>query len=127
MSMRAGAFSGKVDTGFPQKMRPLKKFNFALVVLAASLAATAGFAREEGDKALGQYLSSECVTCHQITGRYEGIPPIVGWPNTTFIEIMGEYRAKKRANPIMQTIAVRLSEEEIAALAAYFGSLRPAN
>ena len=60
-------------------------------------------------------------------GRYEGIPPIVGWPDTIFIEIMGEYRAKKRANPIMQTIAVRLSEEEIAALAAYFGSLRPAN
>jgi cytochrome c553 len=97
------------------------------VVLAASLAATAGFARGEGDKALGQYLSFECVTCHQISGRYEGIPPIVGWPNTIFIEIMGEYRAKKRANPIMQTIAVRLSEEEIAALAAYFGSLRPAN
>ena len=37
-------------------------------------------ARGEGDKALGEYLSSECVTCHQITGRYEGIPPIVGWP-----------------------------------------------
>lgn len=102
-------------------------FNMAPVVLAASLAATAGFARGEGDKALGQYLSSECVTCHQISGRYEGIPPIVGWPNTVFIEIMGEYRAKKRANPIMQTIAVRLSEEEIAALAAYFGSLRPVN
>ena len=100
---------------------------FAPVVLAASLAATAGFAGGEGDRSLGQYLSSECVTCHQITGRYEGIPPIVGWPNTIFIEIMGEYRAKKRANPIMQTIAVQLSEEEIAALAAYFGSLRPVN
>jgi cytochrome c553 len=48
-------------------------------------------------------------------------------PKPVFIEIMGEYRAHKRANPIMQTIAVRLSEEEIAALAAYFGSLQPAN
>jgi cytochrome c553 len=127
MRMRAGAFSGQVGSGFPQKMRPRKKFNFAPVALAASLAATTGLARGEGDKALGQYLSSECVTCHQVTGRYEGIPPIVGWPDTIFIEIMGEYRAKKRANPIMHTIAVRLSEEEIAALAAYFGSLRPAN
>ena len=71
----------------------------------------------------GSILSSECVTCHQITGRYDGIPPIVGWPKPVFIEIMGEYRAKKRANPVMQTIAVRLTEEEIAALAAYFGSL----
>jgi cytochrome c553 len=106
-------------------MRMRAAISFAPIALAASLATAA--ARGEGDRALGEYLSSECVTCHQITGRYEGIPPIVGWPNTTFMEIMGEYRAKKRANPIMQTIAVRLSEDEIAALAAYFGSLRPAN
>lgn len=98
----------------------------APAAVAALLAVTA-LSRGEGDKALGEYLSSECVVCHQITGRYEGIPPIVGWPSTTFIEIIGEYRAKKRANPIMQTIAVRLSEEEIAALAAYFESLKPVN
>ena len=83
------------------------------------------FARAEGDKALGEYLSSECVACHQITGRHQGIPPIVGWPSATFIAIIGEYRAKKRDSPTMQTIAVRLSDEEVAALAAYFGSLQP--
>ena len=82
------------------------------------------FVRAEGDRTLGEYLSSECVACHQVTGRYEGIPPIVGWPSATFIAVMGEYRAGRRANPIMQTIAIRLSEEEIAALAAYFGSLK---
>jgi cytochrome c553 len=78
-----------------------------------------------GDRALGQYLSSECVTCHQLSGQFEGIPPIIGWPEATFIEIMDEYRTKKRENPIMQTIAGRLSKEEVAALAAYFGSLSP--
>jgi cytochrome c553 len=97
------------------------------VALTLVAAVTAPAARGEGDKALGQFLSSECVTCHQITGRHEGIPPIVGWPKSTFIKIMGEYRAKIRANPIMQTIATRLSEEEIAALAAYFGSVQPSN
>jgi cytochrome c553 len=75
------------------------------------------------DKAFGEYLSSECVTCHQLSGRYEGIPPIVGWPEPIFIEAMQDYRQKKRDNPIMQTVADRLSPEEIAALAAYFGSL----
>jgi cytochrome c len=80
-------------------------------------------AAAQGDKALGEYLSSECVTCHQITGKYEGIPPIIGWPEATFIAIMDEYRKKKRQNPIMQTIAGRFSADEIAALAAYFGSL----
>ena len=76
-----------------------------------------------GDKALGEYLSSECVTCHQVTGRYDGIPPIVGWPDASFIEIMNDYRHKRRDNPVMRTIAGRLSDEEIAALASYFGSV----
>lgn len=95
----------------------------AISLAAALLAATTGFARGEGDKALGEYLSSECVTCHQITGQHQGIPPIVGWPKSMFIDIMNEYRMKKRSNPIMQTIAGRLSAEEVASLAAYFGSL----
>jgi cytochrome c len=80
-----------------------------------------------GDRALGEYLSSECVTCHQLSGRYQGIPPIVGWPDKTFVEIMDEYRIKKRDNQVMQTIAGRLSNEEIAALAAFFGSVKPKN
>jgi cytochrome c553 len=80
-----------------------------------------------GDKAFGEYLSSECVTCHQLSGRYQGIPPIVGWPEQSFVEIMEEYRSKKRANPVMQTIAAKFSKDEIAALAAYFASVKPRN
>jgi cytochrome c553 len=80
-----------------------------------------------GDRALGEYLSSECVTCHQLTGKHEGIPPIIGWPEASFVEIMNEYRAKTRSNPVMQTIAGRFNNEEVAALAAYFGSLKAKN
>jgi cytochrome c553 len=75
------------------------------------------------DRAMGEYLSAECVTCHQLAGQYDGIPPIVGWPIESFIHIMNEYRDKTRDNAIMQTIAGRFSPEEIAALAEYFGSL----
>jgi cytochrome c553 len=91
----------------------------ASIVVATQTEAT------DGDRALGEYLSSECVTCHQLSGGYQGIPPIVGWPAATFVEIMNEYRQKRRADAAMQTIAGRLSEDELAALAAYFGSLRP--
>jgi cytochrome c553 len=94
---------------------------FGLTIVACLFATGAGAA---GDRALGEYLSSECVTCHQLTGQYQGIPPIIGWPVASFIEIMDEYRQKKRNNPIMQTIAGRFSNEEIAALAAYFGDLK---
>lgn len=97
----------------------LRDIGFAMAAMASAPASLA----DAADKAFGEYLASECVTCHQLAGRYEGIPPIVGWPTPTFIEAMREYRKRKRANPIMQTVADRLSDEEIAALAAYFGSL----
>ena len=84
-------------------------------------------AAAQGDKALGEYLSSECVTCHQLSGRYQGIPPIIGWPEASFVAIMNEYREKRRSNPVMQTIAAKFSNEEVAALAAYFGSLKSKN
>src|SRR5512134_2986027 len=84
-------------------------------------------AQPKGDRAFGEYLASECVACHQRTGQYAGIPPIVGWPHEVFVEVMNEYRHKKRQNPVMQTIAARLSDEEVAALAAYFASLGTAN
>lgn len=87
-------------------------------VVAAAIAPA-----QAGDRALGQYLSSECVTCHQLSGSYQGIPPIVGWPEQSFVEIMNEYRHKKRENAVMQTIVAKLSDEDVAALAAYFGSV----
>lgn len=97
-----------------------------VTTLAALSMLPATMLHASGDRALGQYLSSECVTCHQLSGKYDGIPPIVGWPETSFVQIMNEYRNKDRENPVMQTIANRLSPEEIAALAAYFGSLKAA-
>lgn len=101
---------------------------FIVAVLAAGPTAVASpTVTVAADRALGEYLSSECVTCHQITGRFEGIPPIIGWPESSFIEIMNEYRTKHRSNSVMQTIAGRLSNEEVAALAAYFGSLKSKN
>lgn len=79
-----------------------------------------------GDKALGEYLSSECVTCHQKSGRQVGgVPAIVGWPEDQFVAVMHSYQKGDRENPIMRTIAGQFKEDELLALAAYFGSLRP--
>jgi cytochrome c len=97
-----------------------------VAMLAASVLLPATMLHASGDRSLGQYLSAECVTCHQLSGKFDGIPPIIGWPETSFVEVMNAYRNKDRANPVMQTIAGRLSQDEIAALAAYFGSLKVA-
>ena len=90
-----------------------------LTPLSAFLIATP-MAHAAGDVAYGEYLSSQCVTCHQASGADKGIPSITGWPHDSFKTVMHAYRNKARAHPVMQMIAGRLSNEEIAALAAYF-------
>lgn len=77
----------------------------------------------QGDPDYGAYLSGECVTCHRADGADEGIPSITGWPVADFVTALHAYRAAHRANPAMQMVASRLSDEEIAGLAAYFGDL----
>jgi len=77
----------------------------------------------EGDPEYGAYLSSECTTCHQANGGDEGIPSITGWPAEDFVVAMHAYKVKHRVHPVMQMMAGRLTDEEIAALAAYFGAI----
>jgi cytochrome c553 len=79
-----------------------------------------------GDRALGEYLASECTSCHQLSGRSPGgIPPIVGWPAEQFVAVLDAYARKERGNQTMQAIAARLSRDDVTALATYFASLTP--
>lgn len=77
----------------------------------------------QGDPEYGAYLSGECTTCHQAEGGDDGIPSIVYWPEEQFVAAMHAYKNKQRNHPVMQMIAGRLGDEEIAALAAYFKDL----
>lgn len=78
----------------------------------------------EGDYAYGQYLASTCVTCHQHGDVESNIPSIFGWPQDSFVTVMHAYKNKDRENNVMQQQAGVLSNEEIAALAAYFTTLK---
>jgi len=95
-------------------------------IAAGLLAATANPSapKSTGDRELGEYLSSQCTGCHQLSGiAVGGVPPIVAWPEDQFIAIMDSYKEGVRDNETMRVISHRLSREEIAALAAFFGSL----
>lgn len=76
-----------------------------------------------GDPEYGNYLSGECVTCHQINGGDDGIPSIIGWMEEDFVTALHAYKNDHRPHPVMQLMAKRLSDEEIAALAAYFANV----
>ena len=95
-------------------------------LLAAVLAWTGPAA--SNDIAYGEHLSGECATCHRKDGLEKGIPAIIGWPIDQFVAVLKSYKAKERPHELMRTIAGRLSDEEMAALAAYYATLKlPAN
>lgn len=77
-----------------------------------------------GNVEYGQYLSNTCVTCHQASGESSGIPPIINWPAEAFVTVLHAYKNKSRDNVVMQQITGSLSNEEIAALAAYYESIQ---
>lgn len=100
----------------------------ACAAVAAFLVSSQAFAQSapKGDRELGQYLSSECVACHQESGRAQGVPSIVGWPDEQFVAVMLSYKNRERPSQIMQSLAGRLTQAEIEALAAWFGAKAPA-
>ncbi len=97
----------------------------ALLAVAVVVSGPA-VAEVKGDRALGEYLSAECVTCHQLSGRTVGaIPAIVGIDALSFVAMMNAYRSKQRENQVMRAIAAKFADDEIAALAVFFESIKP--
>jgi cytochrome c553 len=76
------------------------------------------------DLEVGRYLASECVTCHRTATATGSIPNIFGMAEPRLTTLLRAYRDKQLPNPVMQQIADRLNDEDIAALAAYFAQAR---
>ena len=93
-------------------------------LLTVAFGATAGHG---ADIELGRYLSSECMTSHGTAKADSTIPNIFGLGQAHFAEVLRAYRAKALPNPVMQTIAGRLNDEDIAALALYFETAKKPN
>jgi cytochrome c len=91
----------------------------AAVVFAASEGALAG-----ADLELGRYLASECMTCHRAQTTASSIPNLSHVPPAHFIQVIKAYRAKELPNPAMQSVASRLSDDDIESLALYFSTAK---
>lgn len=98
----------------------IRLFTFVVAMTIGSWSA-----HSEGDVAFGEYLSTACVTCHQLTGIDNGIPSIVGWETKSFIKTLQSYQAKERENSVMRMITEPMTAEEMEALAAYFATIKP--
>ena len=100
---------------------------FFITFCAASLFLTGTVSGEnllEGaDVGYGEYLSGECVTCHSQKGVDKGIPVINGLDAEVFAAVMHSYKAGDMQHPVMQMVAGRLDDEQIASLAVYFATV----
>lgn len=75
---------------------------------------------------LGRNLAATCANCHGSDGRSAGgAASLAGVPAETTIQRMREFQEGKRAATVMHQLAKGYSTEQIAAIAAYFASIKP--
>lgn len=91
-------------------------------LIALGLGAAAGSVHADA-LAFGRHLAAECAGCHRSDGAGTAIPALAGRPEGEIIALLEDFRAGRKTNPVMESVARSLSAEESAALAAYFSSL----
>ena len=75
----------------------------------------------------GEYLASECGSCHKENAKTKAIPSIIGIKPATFINVLKAYKEGKLKNKAMISVAKSLDDEQMKALALYFYSLKQAD
>src|SRR5688500_1082549 len=75
---------------------------------------------QKADLEYGRYLATECLTCHRRAQSAGAIANIFGIAQPRFITRVKADRDERLPNEVMQTIAGRLKDDEIEALAHYF-------
>ena len=110
-------------------MRPAR-FILA-VLLSGALCAPFAARAAEGDAAGGAHKNAMCRGCHGIPGYRTAFPevysvPKLGGQHAAYLaKALQEYKAGNRSHPTMRVIAAGLSDQDIADLAAYYGSEAP--
>ena len=96
-----------------------------MTVGACALLGFAVSAQAAGDAQAGKAKAGACAGCHGANG--EGVKPnpaLAGKSESEIVQALTEYKSGKRANPIMKTFAGSLSDQDMANLGAYYGSLK---
>jgi len=80
-----------------------------------------------GDPAAGERLAAaRCVSCHSSTETIHWTLPLLeGQPKAAFIAQWHAFRERKRAAPVMVSLAEELSEQDANDLAEYYAALLP--
>ena len=82
----------------------------------------------KGDPARGKTLNKDCVDCHGEAGVIDtpDVPNLAGQSPLYLYKQLRDYKANTRASSMMNDAVASLSERDMADLAAFYASLRPA-
>lgn len=111
-------------------MKPLTLMSF---VAAGAFSATGALmapaaAQQTGNANAARAVNSACAGCHSIPGYQASFPkvfrvPMISGQSEKYIEAaLQAYKRGERSHPTMTAIAQRLTDQEIADLAAYYAA-----
>ncbi len=99
------------------------------LTLALAVASFAAQAQEiKGDATRGAKLNASCIGCHGIPGYQASfpevyrVPAISGQNDKYIVASLNAYKKGDRKHPTMRAVAMSLSEQDIADLAAYYAT-----
>jgi len=99
-----------------------------LTLISMALVLTGGAALAEGNVSAGKRKSEDCGDCHGPTGAGDGdtIPRIAGMPVDQFTKAMQDFETGvRKKSPMMNKQGKKLSDQDVADLAAYYAQLKP--
>lgn len=97
---------------------------WAAAALAAALGSVVGPAAA-ADVSIGRQKAQPCAVCHGVLGLSGApdAPNLAGQPELYLAVQLRAYRSGKRQHEVMSIMAKSLSDDDIAALAAWYASL----
>jgi cytochrome subunit of sulfide dehydrogenase len=96
---------------------------FSIAAVLVFFGGEVGAAADDGQ---GAQIAATCTSCHSLNGRDEGIPPIAGLDEQAIIDAVRAYRASETPSHVMHAVALSLTDEELASVAAYLAHGRDA-
>jgi cytochrome c553 len=96
-----------------------------LTAAILALLATISAVQAGGDPQAGKAKADSCAGCHGANGEgKDPYPALAGKPEGEFVQAMKDYKSGKRKNAIMKTFASKLSDQDLANIAAYYATLK---
>ena len=100
--------------------RPVRRAMGVVAGLVLLLAGPPAFAG--GDPEAGEEVAGRCQACHGSDGNSPSplFPHLAGQYEDYLLKTLEDYRSGAREDPVMQSFAQQLSEEEMADVAAFY-------